>query len=417
MAVTAPLFVEESSNQWRIESEVERLRRVLVHRPGCELRRLTPANKDQLLFDGVPWCERAQEDHDAFTELMCRRGVEVYYLRDLLAEVLELELVRAELIRTAIDADLIGKRLHRYIECRLRELTQAELADVLIGGMTMAELGASSECLVVRIADPRDFAVAPLPNHMFMRDSSSWIGSRPHLGTMALGARRRESAHLAAIYRHHPLFTGGEPPLLEPGLFEGGDVLVLGADRVLAGVGSRSGAAAVERLAAELTKHSPEALVLVALLPRNRATIHLDTVVTMVDRDAFTVYRSVVEQMPVYRLDRGPHGLRIRQERDLASALTDALGAPLRWIQTGGDELARDREQWDDANNVLALEPGVVIAYDRNVATNERLSAAGVEVLSTPGSELGQGRGGPRCLSAPFERGGTSKRLTLQCTV
>jgi arginine deiminase len=388
-----------------VESEVGVLRRVLVHRPGRELARLDPANKEQMLFDEVPWAERAQDEHDAFVRVLQSRGVEVLDLRALLTEVMAEPEVRAQLIAAAIDVDRLERRLALALSAWLHEHPSHELADLLIAGVTLDELPFGHHCLLGLIADGREFAIPPLPNHVFTRDVSAWIGCRPYIGRMALGARRREAAHLMAVYRHHPAFADGEGPAAISAPLEGGDVLVLSPGRVLIGLGARTSPAAVERVALELTSQDPRAEVWVAVIPSTRATMHLDTVLTMVDRDAFTTYREVAEMMPVFRLRRARHGLRIDAETHLGSALAAALGRrDVRLVPTGGDRHVREREQWDDANNVLAIAPGVVIAYDRNVATNARLDAAGIEVLTVPGAELGRGRGGTRCMSCPLER-------------
>ena len=404
MAIDVPV-TERPVARVGVDSEVGVLRRVLVHRPGLELSRLTPENKDAFLFDEIPWTARAQEEHDAFVDVLSSRGAEVLDLRDLLADVLSIEGVRAGLIASAVDRGRLERAVGRPLAGRLRAQTPRDLADTLIEGVAVSEMDRGTDCLLARIDSGRQFAIPPLPNHVFVRDSSAWIADRPYLGEMALPARRREVAHIMAIYQHHPRFHDGHEPFVDRAPLEGGDVLVLAPSRVLVGVGPRTSPAAVERVALALTARDPGAEVLVAVLPSRRATMHLDTVLTMVDRDAFTVYPEVADRMQMFRVRRVAEGVRIDAQPDLGPALARMLRTrSVRLISTGGDPHARDREQWDDANNVLAIAPGVVIAYDRNVATNARLRAAGIEVLTIPGSELGRGRGGARCLSCPLER-------------
>jgi arginine deiminase len=388
-----------------VTSEIGPLRRVLLHRPGAELARLTPANKDRLLFDEVPWLEGAQREHDRFSELLREQGTEVLYLQDLLADVLELEHVRARLVGAGLDEPLLGRRLTQVAREWLLAMAAPELARTLVTGVTFGELPVGPPSLVSSLADPAAFVLGPLPNLMFTRDTSAWIGTRALLGRMATEARAREVLYLDAIYTSHPRFAQRPAPWRDPAPLEGGDVLVLAPHRVLIGVGARTHLGAVERVARSLLAGNPAAEIAVAVMRSRRATIHLDTIVTMLDHDAFTIYPPAAEALSMFRLRSVGGELRPEPEPDLVHTLRRLTGRDeLRIVETGGDSLRRDREQWDDANNVLALRPGTVVGYDRNGATNERIAAAGIEVLTFPGSELGRGRGGARCLSCPLSR-------------
>lgn len=392
------------------DSEVGRLTAAILHRPGAELQRLTPRNNDALLFDGLPWVARAQAEHDAFAALLVDRGVEVMLLADLLTEALSHSgAARMHGIAAAVDPRRLGLPLAQELSAYLRSLEPAPLAHVLMAGMTFNELPLSGAelSLVRRMHHGGDFVIDPLPNLLFTRDSSFWIGPRVAITSLALPARVRETSLTDVIYAHHPRFLGVRRAYESRSApVEGGDVVLLAPGVVAVGVGERTTPAGAEALARSLFDDDLAHTVLAVPIAQSRAQMHLDTVCTMVDVDAVVMYPPVVDSLSAFVIHRdGNGGVRIDDEVPFVDAAATAMGIDrLRVIATGLDPVTAEREQWDDGNNTLALAPGVVVAYERNVETNARLADAGIEVLPIQASELGTGRGGPRCMSCPAGR-------------
>jgi arginine deiminase len=405
------------------DSEVDHLRTVLLHRPGPELSRLTPRNNDSLLFDGIPWVARAQDEHDAFAAELTSRGVLVLYLTDLLTQTLEIEAARAQAVADLLGGTMLGQTLRARLAEPLADLSPKDLTDVLIAGLRNDELGSrlgvrTDHSIVTSLLAEDAFLVEPLPNLLFTRDSSVWL-PRGHVAvtSLAMPARRRETQLTGLIYAHHPSFAGTVPAYRpEWENFEGGDVLLLGQGVAAVGVGERTAPAGVERLAGALLGRGLAHTVLAVPIAQRRATMHLDTIVTMVDTDTVLMYANVARDLVAWAITASPteaaedHGddptdVSVSEPAPFLEAAATALGIDrMRSIDTGLDPVTAEREQWDDGNNTLALAPRLAVAYERNVETNRRLEGAGIEVIAIAGSELGSGRGGPRCMSCPVLR-------------
>jgi len=378
----------------------------MLHRPGNELRRLTPRNNDALLFDGIPWVDRAQDEHDAFAEALRSRDVEVLYLSTLLSQTVNDAAARAQGVDATL-ADLrLGDRLRRHLRDHLSGLGPDELAAVLMTGLRNDEVSETGS-LVTALLRHDDFVIDPLPNLLFTRDSSVWVQDRATITSLAMPARRREAQLTELIYSFHPRFAGVQRIHgWEKEHLEGGDVLAL-ADGVLAvGVGERTTAAGAERLARTAFDLDLAHTILAVPIDQDRATMHLDTICTMVDVDAVVMYPNVAHRLSALTVRPGAsRDLVVGEPRPFLEAAAEAMGIErLRLIDTGLDPVTAEREQWDDGNNTLAIEPKVAVAYERNVETNARLEEAGIEVVAISGSELGSGRGGPRCMSCPIAR-------------
>ena len=398
-----------------VHSEAGKLRTVMVCRPGLAHRRLTPGNCDGLLFDDVIWVEKAIEHHTQFVDLMRARGIRVLEFHDLLADVCDDAEARGWLLDRRICEEEVGIGMLRDLRAWLREMPSARLAEHLLGGIAKSELPFDPRGMFGGYLEDSDFVIPPIPNILFQRDPSSWIYEGVTLNPMFWPARRKETLLLAAVYRFHPLFADkvrvwwGDPDRdFGMSTLEGGDVMPIGKGIVLIGMGERTSPQTLTRLAHALFDGGGATRVIACQMPKSRAAMHLDTVFSFLDVDFVSIYPDVADAIrctSIYPADQ-PGAVRYeRHEGRFLDVVADALGVgSIRVLTTGGNAYEAEREQWDDGNNVVALDRRVVVAYDRNTYTNRKMRAAGVEVLEIPSSELGRGRGGGHCMTCPVER-------------
>ena len=395
-------------------SEIGKLNKVLLHRPGLELEALTPSTIERLLFDDIPYLKIAQEEHDKFANTLRNNGVEVVYYVEEAGKARSDPAIQIQFVNDFLNLSKINsKGLRLAMTQFLLEMPPEEMVRKVIAGIKREEVATKdATSLMDLVRDDYPFVSDPMPNLYFTRDPGACVGEGINIHHMHTDARRRESLILRYIYRYSRDFAkeGDQQwyDLDDNFSIEGGDVLVLSKDMVAVGLSQRTTISGCENFARNLLKNSDFKKVLAFDIPKSRAFMHLDTVFTMIDYDKFTIHPEIEGPLGVYEMTLDKHGeLQFKSLKDeLHKILALELGVPaVKLIRCGGGDLmAAQREQWNDGSNTLCIAPGTVVTYERNYVTNELLDKAGIKVLSVPSAELSRGRGGPRCMSCPVNR-------------
>ena len=398
-----------------VKSEIKPLKRVLLHRPGNELLNLTPNTLEELLFDDIPFLKVAQEEHDAFAQALRDNGVEVFYLEDLMAEVLEANPeLREQFLKQWIEE--AGIRTDRYQKIIFDYLQEnypgaKDLVLKTMEGINLTELHTDkSNSLVDLVSEASKMVVAPMPNLYFTRDNFAMIGNGVSINRMYSVTRNRETIYGEYIFKYHPDFKDVPQYYSRYNTFhiEGGDILNIN-DHVLAvGISQRTEPDAIDALAHNIfnDETSPIDTILAFNIPNNRAMMHLDTVFTQIDTDKFTIHPGIMGPLTVFEITPEGDGIKVKEMTGkLEDILEKYVGMPVELIPCGGgDRIAAEREQWNDGSNTLCVRPGTVVVYQRNNVTNDVLYKNGINCLVMPSAELSRGRGGPRCMSMPAWR-------------
>lgn len=402
----------------QVFSEIGKLKKVLLKRPGAELEHITPDTMEELLFDELPALPIAQKEHDSFAQRLRENDTEVLYLEELVAESLTNQNVKRDFLhRFLAESDLCSAYVREGVMEYLLSLPTEELVAVLMGGLRRETLDLKPASLAEMVEENQLFLLKPLTNLYFTRDTSCCVGRGVTINPMFYEARKRESLFAALVWREHPRFKEEKVPVWidreARGSLEGGDLLVLSPTVLAVGLSQRSDPRTIEKFAQNLFAADSGFEKIVAIkIPKNRAMMHLDTVFTMVDRDKFTIHPAIQDAggaIDCYILEpEEQREIVIQQRNDLQKILKEVLEVEeLVLIPTGdSDPIVAPREQWTDGSNTLAIAPGVVVTYDRNYVSNELLRSHGVKVIEIPSGELSRGRGGPRCMSQPIWREG-----------